>query len=180
MTRNGNTKGRGAAPARFRRRREHTRRIAMLAYPMAQVLDITGPLEVFARTSRWLADHKGLRVPAYKVELVASRRGPLATSGGLQLVATRNYRELGRVDTLLVAGGIGYEAAVAADGPAGVEAVAHTMNLAPDTLTDEVEPFLLRIALVVRTPRGRKVTPAAFDHLGVAPPADDDGQRRLF
>ena len=100
-------------PARLRRRRERTRRVAMLAYPMAQVLDITGPLEVFARTSRWLGDHTGLRVPAYSVELVANRRGPLATSGGLQLVATRTYRELGRVDTLLVAGGIGYEAALA-------------------------------------------------------------------
>ena len=37
-------------------------------------------------------------------------------------------------------------------GPVGVEAVAHTMNLAPDTLIDEVEPFLLRSELVVRTP----------------------------
>ena len=35
----------------------------------------------------------------------------------------------------------------------GVEAVAHTMNLSPDTLIDEVEPFLLRTELVVRTPR---------------------------
>ena len=112
MTRNGATK-RSAVPARLLRRRERTRRVAMLAYPMAQVLDITGPLEVFARTSRWLGDHAGLRVPAYSVELVANRRGPLATSGGLQLVATRTYRELGRVDTLLVAGGIGYEAALA-------------------------------------------------------------------
>ena len=32
-------------------------------------------------------------------------------------------------------------------GPVGVEAVAHTMNLAPDTLIDEVEPFLLRSEL---------------------------------
>ena len=43
-------------------------------------------------------------------------------------------------------------------GPVGVEAVAHTMNLEPDTLIDEVEPFLLRSELVVRTPRGRKLT----------------------
>ena len=42
-------------------------------------------------------------------------------------------------------------------GPVGVEAVAHTMNLAPDTLSDEVEPFLLRSELVIRTPRGRKL-----------------------
>jgi transcriptional regulator GlxA family with amidase domain len=99
--------------ARARERRERTHRVAMLAYRHAQVLDITGPLEVFARTSRWLRDHAGGRVPAYAVELVAGRRGPLETSGGLRLIATRGYRELGRVDTLLVAGGIGYETALA-------------------------------------------------------------------
>lgn len=66
-------------------------------------------------------------------------------------------------------------------GPAGVEAIAHTMNLAPDTLADEVEPFLLRTELVVRTPRGRKVTPQAYTHLGLGPPsADADAQGRLF
>lgn len=66
-------------------------------------------------------------------------------------------------------------------GPVGVEAVAHTMNLAPDTLVDEVEPYLLRTALVVRTPRGRKATPEAYEHLGYGPPgSDDDRQRRLF
>jgi Holliday junction DNA helicase RuvB len=57
-------------------------------------------------------------------------------------------------------------------GPAGVEAVAHTMNTALDTLTDEIEPFLLRSELVIRTPRGRKLTPRAYDHLGAVPPAE--------
>jgi Holliday junction DNA helicase RuvB len=61
-------------------------------------------------------------------------------------------------------------------GPAGVEAIAHTMNASLDTLVDEVEPFLLRSELVVRTPRGRKLTPAAYQHLGVSPP---DGDREL-
>ncbi|MGD0900600.1 MAG: Holliday junction branch migration DNA helicase RuvB [Thermoguttaceae bacterium] len=67
-------------------------------------------------------------------------------------------------------------------GPVGVEAVAHTMNLAPDTLIDEVEPFLLRTELVVRTPRGRRLTPAAFEHLGLSPMAegDENPQGRLF
>jgi Holliday junction DNA helicase RuvB len=66
-------------------------------------------------------------------------------------------------------------------GPVGVEAVAHTMNLAPDTLIDEVEPYLLRSELVVRTPRGRRLTPAAFEHLGLSPAAEGGtGQPRLF
>jgi Holliday junction DNA helicase RuvB len=65
-------------------------------------------------------------------------------------------------------------------GPAGVEAVAHTMNLAIDTLIDEVEPFLLRSELIVRTPRGRKVTPTGYEHLGLSPDAPISGQRTLF
>jgi Holliday junction DNA helicase RuvB len=64
-------------------------------------------------------------------------------------------------------------------GPVGVEAVAHTMNGAVDTMIDEVEPYLLRIELVVRTPRGRKVTAAGYAHLGLEPPTEG-GQRRLF
>lgn len=73
-------------------------------------------------------------------------------------------------------------ARVFSGGPVGVEAVAHTMNLAPDTLIDEVEPFLLRSELVVRTPRGRRLTPAAFEHLGISPSpeASRGGQARLF
>ncbi len=59
-------------------------------------------------------------------------------------------------------------------GPAGVEAVAHTMNAPTDTLIDEVEPFLLRSELVIRTPRGRKLTDKAYDHLGADRPAESD------
>lgn len=72
-------------------------------------------------------------------------------------------------------------------GPAGIEAIAHTMNLALDTLVDEVEPFLLRSELVVRTPRGRKLATRAYEHLGVSPPDegpavrdDDDPTLPLF
>lgn len=51
-------------------------------------------------------------------------------------------------------------------GPAGVEALAATMNIPSDTLADEVEPYLLRRELIVRTPRGRQATPAGFEHIG--------------
>ena len=65
-------------------------------------------------------------------------------------------------------------------GPAGIEAIGHTMNVALDTLTDEVEPFLLRSELVIRSPRGRMVTQKGLDHLGIkdisaSEPDDDDG-----
>jgi Holliday junction DNA helicase RuvB len=67
-------------------------------------------------------------------------------------------------------------------GPVGVEAAAHTMNVAVDTLIDEVEPYLLRSELLIRTPRGRKVTPAGYEHLGLSPPdpTNPSGQRTLF
>ena len=54
-------------------------------------------------------------------------------------------------------------------GPVGIEAIAHTMSSAPDTLEDDVEPFLLRCELVIRTPRGRKLTPKGDEHLGGPP-----------
>jgi len=69
---------------------------------------------------------------------------------------------------------------VFAGGPAGVEAIAHTMNAALDTLTDEIEPYLLRLGFVVRTPRGRKITPEGFLHLGLDPQEPLSPQKRLF
>jgi Holliday junction DNA helicase RuvB len=67
-------------------------------------------------------------------------------------------------------------------GPAGVEAIGHTMNVPVDTLIDEVEPFLLRSELIIRTPRGRRITTSALDHLGLDAPLkeDEDRQRQLF
>jgi Holliday junction DNA helicase RuvB len=54
-------------------------------------------------------------------------------------------------------------------GPVGLESIAHTLNLEPDTLSDEVEPFLLRSELLIRTPKGRCLTEKGFRHLGVNP-----------
>jgi Holliday junction DNA helicase RuvB len=65
-------------------------------------------------------------------------------------------------------------------GPTGVEALAATMNLPTDTLTDEVEQYLLREHFIVRTPRGRLATPKAFEHLGRQPPGEDKAERELF
>ena len=64
-------------------------------------------------------------------------------------------------------------------GPAGIEAIAHTMNASMDTLEDEVEPFLLRSEMVVRSPRGRVATPRAYQHLQVKPSLPGD-QRGVF
>ena len=65
-------------------------------------------------------------------------------------------------------------------GPAGLEAIGHTMNVSSDTLEDEIEPFLLRSELIVRTPRGRMARPEAFEHLQLPPPEEGGPQGRLF
>ena len=87
-----------------------TRKIVMLAYDQAQSLDVVGPLEVFARASRWLDDHRGSTTPAYQVELVTMEGGPLTMSNGLSIVAGR-ATEVDAADTLLVTGGIGCQRA---------------------------------------------------------------------
>jgi transcriptional regulator GlxA family with amidase domain len=79
----------------------------MLAYPDVQILDVTGPLEVFSRAARWMQDHGLRRELAYKVEVVAPQAGAFATSSGVRLVAERSFRDVTRADTLLIAGGRG-------------------------------------------------------------------------
>ncbi len=67
-------------------------------------------------------------------------------------------------------------------GPVGVEALAATLSLAADTLSDEVEPFLLRAQFVVRSPRGRMATAKAYEHLGKTVPQEtgEKAERSLF
>ncbi len=64
-------------------------------------------------------------------------------------------------------------------GPVGLEAIAATLNDEPETLAEVVEPFLLKIGFVVRSPNGRRATPAAYAHLGHAVPASPTGQGQL-
>jgi Holliday junction DNA helicase RuvB len=55
------------------------------------------------------------------------------------------------------------------------------MNLPSDTLSDEIEPYLLREQMIVRTPRGRQATVRAYQVLGrPVKAAPDDPQRFLF
>ncbi len=55
-------------------------------------------------------------------------------------------------------------------GPAGIEAIAATMGQERDTLEDVVEPYLLQVGFVIRTPRGRQATRTAYEHLQLPPP----------
>ncbi|MGQ0550370.1 MAG: Holliday junction branch migration DNA helicase RuvB [Armatimonadota bacterium] len=59
-------------------------------------------------------------------------------------------------------------------GPAGIEALAASLHEDTETLEEVVEPFLLKAGFIARTPTGRRATPTAYAHLGLAPP---DGPR---
>ena len=60
-------------------------------------------------------------------------------------------------------------------GPVGLEAIAATINDEAETLAEVVEPFLLKIGFLIRTPTGRKATPPAYVHLGISAPAAPGG-----
>ena len=55
-------------------------------------------------------------------------------------------------------------------GPVGLSTLAVVIGEEQDTVEDVYEPYLLQQGLIMRTPRGRVATPAAFEHLGLEPP----------
>ncbi len=83
-------------------------RVTILTYPDAQTLDVVGPLEVFARSSRWLRDNGHCKADAYDIELIAPVAGPVTMSSGVQMLAERCYQDVEESDTLIISGGLGY------------------------------------------------------------------------
>jgi len=73
-------------------------------------------------------------------------------------------------------------------GPVGLSTLAVSVGEEPQTVEEVAEPFLVREGLMVRTPRGRMATPAAWAHLGLEPPRPghdkvagfDEAVTRLF
>jgi len=57
-------------------------------------------------------------------------------------------------------------------GPVGVETLAALTAEERSTIEDFIEPYLMQIGLLERTPRGRKVTYKTYTHLGKRPPSD--------
>ncbi|TET51830.1 MAG: Holliday junction branch migration DNA helicase RuvB [Anaerolineales bacterium] len=55
-------------------------------------------------------------------------------------------------------------------GPVGLDTVAATVSEEPDTIMDVVEPYLLQLGFLDRTPRGRTATRRAYEHLGAECP----------
>jgi len=63
-------------------------------------------------------------------------------------------------------------------GPVGLSTLAVAVGEEQDTIEDVYEPYLLQQGFLMRTPRGRTATDAAFAHLGLEPPRG--AGQRLF
>jgi transcriptional regulator GlxA family with amidase domain len=79
-------------------------RIVLLAFPNGQLLDIAGPLQMFAGANDALSRQ------AYRIEIAAPQAGPFATSSGVRLVADTSFtqitnKRLAGVHTLVTVGG---------------------------------------------------------------------------
>ena len=97
------------------------REVVMVTFEEGQILDVTGPLEVFSHASRYLPDVR------YRTQVVTNGGGPVIASCGLEFASLPIHEITGPVDTLMVAGGAGIDAAVA-----DTELVAHIRRLAAD------------------------------------------------
>src|SRR2546430_9746194 len=84
-----------------------TRRIVFVAAPGTEILDLVGPLQVFARASDMYCRENPGALPVYPVEVVSISSGRSLTANcGLHFNADKTFREVpGNIDTLLVAGG---------------------------------------------------------------------------
>jgi len=63
-------------------------------------------------------------------------------------------------------------------GPVGLNTIGASISEEPDTIMDVVEPYLLQLGFLERTPQGRTATRSAYEHLQIPYPKDD--QVRLF
>jgi transcriptional regulator GlxA family with amidase domain len=89
------------------------RRVALLVYPLVDLLDVAGPSEVFGAAGRALAAVDGASGPGYSVEVLSTSHDlAIETDSAVGLRAHRSYLNTGGpIDTLLVAGGLGAEEA---------------------------------------------------------------------
>ena len=74
-------------------------RIVIVGFPSVQILDVTGPLEVFSTASRFLS------IPKYSTQLVSTVGGPVLSTSGLEFATEPMDEVVGDIDTLVVAGG---------------------------------------------------------------------------
>jgi transcriptional regulator GlxA family with amidase domain len=84
-----------------------TRSVAIVAFTGVEILDLTGPMEVFA-FANIVAKLSGLSSePVYSIDVLAAQSGPIRASCGLQIIADKAYSDVyDGIDTLLIAGAV--------------------------------------------------------------------------
>jgi transcriptional regulator GlxA family with amidase domain len=97
------------------------RDVVIVTFDAAQILDVTGPLEVFSTATRFLP------AVGYRTKVVTTQGGPVRASCGLEFASTPIADVNDSVDTLMVAGGADMDAVVADS-----ELLEHVRRLAAD------------------------------------------------
>lgn len=81
------------------------RPISFITYPGVEIIDLTGPMEVFAFANTGLQRSGICQDLAYPMQVLAARAGPITSSCGLQIIANEAYSEVhSGIDTLMIAG----------------------------------------------------------------------------
>jgi transcriptional regulator GlxA family with amidase domain len=73
--------------------------IVIVAFPSGQILDVSGPLEVFSTASRFLP------IPPYRAQVVSATGGAVLSTSGMEFLTTAIADVIGPIDTLVIAGG---------------------------------------------------------------------------
>ena len=91
--------------AQVRARVAKTRLVGLVVYPGVEILDVTGPMEVFAFANIGLQQSGVSMESGYSMEVLAEKPGALTASCGLQIIASKAYSDIDDgIDTLLIAG----------------------------------------------------------------------------
>ncbi len=170
----------GALSAPLRDRFGHVHRLEYYSIPEM--------IEIIERAAGIL----GVTLDREAAEEVASRARLTPRIGNRLLKRVRDYAQVNNVDTItrkdaraalhmLEIDEIGLDASDRrmltaiiehyAGGPVGLSTLAALTSEEVATIEDVYEPYLMQIGMLERTPRGRKVTPKAYAHLGILPPA---------
>src|SRR5437773_11042805 len=90
-----------------------TRRIVFVAAPGTEIIDLVGPLQVFARAAEMFGKQNPGSPPIYSVEVITtSAHRSFVANCGLRITAHKTSRQVrGKIDTLLIAGGNAIERA---------------------------------------------------------------------
>jgi len=181
-----------------------TTRAGLLTTPLRDRFGVTFRLELYGpedlgRIVRRSADVLGVDIDTDGSEAIASRSRGTPRVANRLLKRVRDFAEVrgaGRVDArvasealdLLEVDEMGLDrldreilrtiCKKFGGGPVGLSTLAVAVGEEQDTVEDVYEPYLLQQGLIMRTPRGRVATPAAFEHVGLQPPRG--GAESLF